>query len=499
MSRKQKALYNFLLDKLKEHQEILIVGLDNKDEKYTPTLNVINGDKFLSLNQNGLAICNVYPEDELYEYEVVTFYDTSDAQENGEGLVYQISRHTSGQSTDELGSSTWFTISQEGKLVQTDQQLSLFQSRKPIKSSVDNDRVYSYSFDYIITKGDTVNDVENRILNEIQLIDGIEVVGNPGINNTSWSKEEYGITSSFQSRKPIKSSISAAALEEQLDGQFWTRVKDFEDEVNEAGWDIEDVNDEYVTISNDKGSQYEVRFYDHGEGRSFTMESFKCIYCDEDDDDYEIESSNQLNRDKAFLRHNLKSSRKPIKSSIYISDIIDNISDDCFGEIHQQISEKYPDIDDDVLTEKINEYLDSWRYDSDSEADNEEQAKRMIVDCWEDYIDLSDFDDSTSSLDKLDIRAINFYAGEILKDVKNGKFPATMDGVREWVNLFNQREGVYFNPLYIKPIFEKLKRLLSLDVIKSSRKPIKSSFDDEFEDSYCTARRNIVNINRIFR
>ena len=102
------------------------------------------------------------------------------------------------------------------------------------------------------------------------------------------------------SRKPIKSSISAAALEEQLDGQFWTRAEDFEDEVNDAGWDVEDVNNEYATISNDKGSQYEVRFYDHGEGRSFTMESFKCIYCDEDDD-YEIESSNQLNGDKAFL------------------------------------------------------------------------------------------------------------------------------------------------------------------------------------------------------
>ena len=78
---------------------------------------------------------------------------------------------------------------------------NLDNSRKPIKSSADNDRVYSYSFDYIITKGDTVDDVEDRILNEIQLIDGIEVVGNPGINNTSWSKEEYGITSSMQGQE----------------------------------------------------------------------------------------------------------------------------------------------------------------------------------------------------------------------------------------------------------------------------------------------------------
>lgn len=34
---------------------------------------------------------------------------------------------------------------------------------------------------------------------------------------------------------------------------------------------------------------------------------------------------------------------------------------------------------------------------------------------------------------------------------------------------------------------------------KKDKKEIKASFDDEFEDSYCTARRNIVNINRIFR
>ena len=59
-----------------------------------------------------------------------------------------------------------------------------------------DNRVHSYSFDFVITKDDSVNDIEDRILNEITLIDGIEVVGNPGINNTSWTKEEYGISSS---------------------------------------------------------------------------------------------------------------------------------------------------------------------------------------------------------------------------------------------------------------------------------------------------------------
>lgn len=88
-----------------------------------------------------------------------------------------------------------------GTLFTEDDFFCLANSRKPVKSSVNNDRVYSYGFDYIITKGDSVDDVENRILNEIQLIDGIEVVGNPGINNTSWSKEEYGITSSMQGRE----------------------------------------------------------------------------------------------------------------------------------------------------------------------------------------------------------------------------------------------------------------------------------------------------------
>ena len=136
----------------------------------------------------------------------------------------------------------------------------------------------------VLGSADTYEEAVNEWGEDVTITDS--EVGN-GTDTT-----QGGILSS---NKTIKSSISAAALEEQLDGQFWTRAEDFEDEVNEAGWDIEDVNNEYATISNDKGSQYEVRFYDHGEGRSFTMESFKCIYCDEDDDD-EIESNYQFNQ-----------------------------------------------------------------------------------------------------------------------------------------------------------------------------------------------------------
>ena len=59
-----------------------------------------------------------------------------------------------------------------------------------------DNRVYSYSFDYIIKANIDVDKVEQIILNAVNSINEIEVVGNPGINNTSWTKEEYGISSS---------------------------------------------------------------------------------------------------------------------------------------------------------------------------------------------------------------------------------------------------------------------------------------------------------------
>ena len=45
------------------------------------------------------------------------------------------------------------------------------------------------------------------------------------------------------------------------------------------------MTNEYAVISNEAGSQYEVRFADHGDGRDLTMKSFKALQIDEDDDD----------------------------------------------------------------------------------------------------------------------------------------------------------------------------------------------------------------------
>lgn len=88
-------------------------------------------------------------------------------------------------------------------------------------------------------------------------------------------------------------------------------------------------------------------------------------------------------------KRGITNSRKPIKSSLYISDVIDDISDDCFSEIYQQISKKYPNLDDDELTEKIDKYITDWKYDSDSTANTKAQAKKIVIDNWDQYIDLS--------------------------------------------------------------------------------------------------------------
>ena len=175
---------------------------------------------------------------------------------------------------------------------QENMDTGLFSSKRSIKSSNLPEEVY-----YIVVNGskqyyNTYNDAEKDL-------EYLRQYGNGNVGGVYTETDPEEIAELVDVGY-IKSSISAAVLKEQLDGQFWTRTEDFEDEVNDAGWDVEDVNDEYATISNDKGSQYEVRFGDHGEGSSFTMDSFKCIYCDEDDDD-EIESSKKPSGDKAFL------------------------------------------------------------------------------------------------------------------------------------------------------------------------------------------------------
>lgn len=64
--------------------------------------------------------------------------------------------------------------------------------------SNDRDRVHSFAFDFIITDPTlgSAAEARDRILNEIELVEGIQIVGNPNTDATYWSKEEYGLTES---------------------------------------------------------------------------------------------------------------------------------------------------------------------------------------------------------------------------------------------------------------------------------------------------------------
>ena len=56
-------------------------------------------------------------------------------------------------------------------------------------------RVHQFSFDFIVTENISIKEIEQRIINQLCMvgIDGVEVVGNPGLTDTSWTKSEYGL------------------------------------------------------------------------------------------------------------------------------------------------------------------------------------------------------------------------------------------------------------------------------------------------------------------
>lgn len=87
-------------------------------------------------------------------------------------------------------------------------------SDSPEKEDVKG-RVYSFAFDFIVTGDDlaSADEARDRILREIELVDGIEVVGNPNVDATSWSKAEYGIS---ESKKTFKKAIK----ESEADGRY---------------------------------------------------------------------------------------------------------------------------------------------------------------------------------------------------------------------------------------------------------------------------------------
>ena len=70
-------------------------------------------------------------------------------------------------------------------------------------------RVYSFAFDFIVTGDDlaSADEARDRILHDIELVDGIEIVGNPNVDPTSWSKAEYGL-SEAATKRTSKRSLS---------------------------------------------------------------------------------------------------------------------------------------------------------------------------------------------------------------------------------------------------------------------------------------------------
>lgn len=81
-------------------------------------------------------------------------------------------------------------------------------SKSNIETSEDvKGRVYSFAFDFIVTGDDlaSADEARDRILRDIELVDGIEIVGNPNVDATSWSKAEYGLSEAATKRTSKRS------------------------------------------------------------------------------------------------------------------------------------------------------------------------------------------------------------------------------------------------------------------------------------------------------
>lgn len=90
---------------------------------------------------------------------------------------------------------------------------------------------------------------------------------------------------------PKTESVSSRRMQKDLDGNFWSRPEDFKEDITSRGWDVEEMNNEYAVISNEAGSQYEVRFDDHSDDGDLTVRTFKPLMIDEDDEDEGIEDA----------------------------------------------------------------------------------------------------------------------------------------------------------------------------------------------------------------
>ena len=76
-----------------------------------------------------------------------------------------------------------------------------------------------------------------------------------------------------------------------------------------------------------------------------------------------------------------------------VADFLDEIREEAFVKILEEIHEKldeagYDYLDEDTIYSKIDDYLDSWENDPDADAKNAEEAKQIVVGAWDDYIDI---------------------------------------------------------------------------------------------------------------
>ena len=178
------------------------------------------------------------------------------------------------------------------KEAQEDEKLN---SSRTIESGYDSDKLWEIADRYNTSKplsGDWDTETQHE-LNAISKELGVskEEAKQIMIRELGFDEDMFdGINCSC---KPIKSSKSINTVKDSLEGNFWTRSKDFEEDVNSFGWDVEEMNSEYAVISNDYGSQYEIRFNSNGDGASLTVRDIIPLMLEDEDDDM-IDSSCKL-------------------------------------------------------------------------------------------------------------------------------------------------------------------------------------------------------------
>lgn len=116
---------------------------------------------------------------------------------------------------------------------------------KKIKESEVKSKVYSFGFDFKITEpGLSVEEARARILNECELIEGIEIVGDPNSEATSWDEDEYFGTGSgnigkeeYEPYKPFEKVELGDTVWDQNGNQFTVIGKGTAEQLINSGFD----------------------------------------------------------------------------------------------------------------------------------------------------------------------------------------------------------------------------------------------------------------------